>query len=284
MSRLLAVLQIKCRRKPDFWMWLKWYCLYLKCDKIMIIDDDSPVSIIDTINEFRTQYNAPTEISVIRASLLESAPDRQCRQLRNANIGMLMLEPKPGDIVITPDDDEFWWFDANVGESFVDVYYKSTSAACVTVPWMLISSKTPMKSRAASSCYADVFDHVAPNDYNETKFILKYSGHPISGMHYGHDGSVSLSTGKPNTGFGHNYTECPFSKKNSMPFKCYHFRTTTEAEYNAKMKRNINDKKHTRFYAKGKTFYNFDKMMYKNWPGYTVQDDTVMQIMSTIVG
>jgi len=278
MPKLLAILQIKCRRKPDFLMWLKWYTLYLKCDKICIIDDASPVSIAKVISSFYREYMPSTNIIVLPASKLDGfTSDNVPRQVRNANIGLMALKPHIGDIVITPDDDEFWWYDTSYAKTFINTALK-VSRNTFTIPWILMSSHTPLKCRSDAASFADCFTYAAPTENNEVKFVMKYDGTLIRDMHWCHSNSVNLM---PGTRYENFFRTSWVNKTNSV-IKCYHFRTTTEVEYNKKIKNNINDKLHTRFYAKGKTFYTFDKQMYPGFPGYTYKDLTVTNIIARL--
>lgn len=286
MQQLVAVLQVKSRRPADFKMFLDWYAGYVKCDKIIIIDDNSLWPIKNTVDEYGKKY-PETEILVFYTSNFTTADYAGInamygRQVKHCNLALRLANVAENDLVLFPDEDEFWWATpkAHTFKQALNIVFSAYECNIITVPWILMSSKIPMKSRNDSDAFCDCFNYAAPGTNNEVKFVLKYNKLiNIDCIHLGMTTNHRLLIQDKPVGW---CSAASLEEKMAAPLRCYHFRMTTEQEYNAKMMGNINNPTSKRCYVGNKTFYNFDKSLYPSFTGYTVMDNTVSDIIKRL--
>lgn len=278
MQKLIAITQMKCYNTYDFDMWLKWYCKFIKCDKIFIINDSSLFDIYKVVSEFKYREKINTDIEIIEAKEFDKFKNGEWRQTRNYTLALERIKPNQFDIIFTPDDDEFWWYDTSKYESFIDAcndefYNKRTM--CFTIPWILMSSNTILEKRNTN--FADCFKYRANLKYAERKPIFLYTNsqkHMID-QHYGFANHSVNSTGelRPNEPLKH------FAKVDyNYHIRCYHYRLTTIEEYAKKMYTDISyydrNKQKLRIYA-SKTLKEFSQKMYGEKHDYSIKDLTI---------
>ena len=138
MQKLIAILQIKSRNFKDFKLWLDWYLKFLQCDKVIILDDDS---LFDLTKLFFLYDN--NKIIYLKMNELNLSRYNDIRQVSNLKYIFDNNYIQKNDIVFTPDDDEFWWYDKNNYNSFKTcIMHKMDilNTDCISVPWILMNN------------------------------------------------------------------------------------------------------------------------------------------------
>lgn len=222
MQKLIAILQIKSYNYADFLMWLKWYNDFIKCDEIYICDDESPYDLTQLINQVNPN------IKYIKMKDLHTFGPT--RQIQNIEKIFTIANPNKNDIIILPDNDEFWWFDKNKFDSFKDCVndykIKLENPDAIYVPWTLMRSKEPMKHRKETENFAECFQYRCNIKNCEHKPILFYKGHIDTSFHCGYKNGKTIT--EPTNLYYHS--KCVYD----LPLRCYHFRFTTIDEYERK--------------------------------------------------
>ena len=233
MQKLIAILQIKSRRKFDFEMWLKWYIDFIKCDEIYICDDNSEYDLVEIIDRLKKNTN----VHYIKMNELDISHESKSfnRQQKNINVIFKLCKPNQNDIIILPDDDEFWWFNTSIYNSFkecVNDYRKRfNNILALYVPWTYMRSKEPLVRRDKQKNFAECFYYRSNINECPHKPILFYNGPLNTSFHCGY------KEGKSITSIGSEFfkSKCSYTEN----LRCYHFRFTTEEEFIEKRKGEI---------------------------------------------
>jgi hypothetical protein len=273
MQKLIAILQIKSRNFADFHMWLKWYTTFLKCDQIYVCDDKSKYDIQKLMF-----LDAPKSI-YLRMGDLDISNENPSfnRQQKNINAVLKMAKPNKDDVVILPDDDEFWWFDKNKYSSFIEcvnAYRKKLgNPSALYVPWTLMRSKEVMQSRDKNKNFAECFQFRTTLDNCEHKPVLFYNGPIDSSFHCGYSNGKTITA--PTNLYYHS--KCKYDED----LRCYHFRFTTVEEFNTKRMGEINYD-HARPYFTDQFLHQLSNGIDQN-DKYDVQDLTVYNTFKSII-
>lgn len=225
MQKLITILQIRGYNYADFYMWLNWYSKFIKCDEIWVCDDASSYDLrplIELIN--------PNIHYVKRNELDFGKFPGGNQQVKIYNCILAKANPNKDDIIICPDDDEFWWFDQNKFNSFKDCVndYRSKlgNTKALLVPWTLMRSKEVMQNRKQTECFAECFTYRADIDNCEHKPVMFFDGFINTSFHNGYTEARTIT--EPVNLWYHS--KCKYD----LPLRCYHFRFTTVEEYERK--------------------------------------------------
>jgi len=242
MQKLIAILQIKSFNYADFLMWLKWYNDFIKCDDIYVCDDESSYDLKKLIN-----FVNPN-IHFIKMSSLDISNENKSfnKQQKNVNAILKIAKPEKDDIIILPDNDEFWWYDETKFSSFKDCvndYRKKLgNVDAIYVPWTLMRSKEPMIHREKTQNYAECFKYRCNVSGCEHKSIMFYKGPIEISFHCGYVNGKTITA--PTNLYYHS--KCVYD----LPLRCYHFRFTTVEEFAFKRSCEISVKDKPRPYLK----------------------------------
>lgn len=227
-QKLYAILIIKSSNLNDFIMWLDWYEKFIKCDKIVIINDNSDFVLINYINKYD---------NIILINDLYSRD----KQVENYNTVITdVLKPNIDDIIIIPDFDEFWWYDTTKFSSFIEcamnefIKYKTHS---VCIPWTNMMSEYLLQERPWYRMnYNDLCKYRVTTKVSEIKPIILYNGEILENVHSG------LKEFNPitNINIGENKKGIIFAETAyDYYLRLYHYRITTISEYNNKIKTSL---------------------------------------------
>lgn len=274
-QRLTAILQIKSRRFADFYMWLNWYVYFLKCDDIYICDDDSVYDITKMFSLINT-----CNIHYIKMRDLDISHERKDfnRQQKNINAILRICQPKINDIILLPDDDEFWWYDATKYKSFIecvnDYRIKLNNTSALYVPWTLMRSKEVMHERPYNANFADAFQFRCNVTNCEHKPVLFYKGPIDTSFHCGYIDGKSITS--PSNLYYHSM--CKYDE----PLRCYHFRFTTVTEYAVKRLGEISIQNKPRSYLSAEFLHHKFNGQDQN-DKYEIYDATVFETYNKII-
>lgn len=268
MQKVIAILQIKGYNYSDFAMWLKWYTDFIKCDEIAICDDNSAYDLkqlIEIINP-DVKYWKRQQLN------FKNAPGMNNDQVKIYNHILQLIKPNKDDIILLPDDDEFFWYDTTKFSSFAECanfYRMKLNTDAVLVPWTLMRSKEIIQSRKLYENFADCFNFRTNIDSCEHKPIMFYKGLINTTHHNGY------TNGKPITEFASNKSII-FSKcKYDLPLRCYHYRFTTIDDYKLKMSSDVAMHIPRTQMGYSKDFRNFVKNNINQNGSYDIEDLTV---------
>lgn len=285
MNNVLIFSQMRHRRPEDFKMWLLWYSIYIKADKILILDDESEFDILQYKDEIVKQYNIKTEIIILKQQLFDKFKSKFSRQIRNQNLGFRYLNAQDNDICLAPDDDEFWWYDISKYQSFKECLltkFKENNATCLNMPWIMMSSHTPLKNRKNNENFSDVFNYYTKLSENEVKYFLLWKhNQEIDCQHKGIKNiSKNIFTKKNNN---EQYVRAVCTDEMYFyDLKLYHFNITTEEEFNLKMNSDTSTHKKRWWMSDDMNFLNYNKKTHPDFTGYDFKDDSVKYITDDI--
>lgn len=258
-NKLITILNVKSYIPSDLECWVRWYIHFIRPDEIYIIEDNSLYDIYPLLDY--------PNIKILKSEELPKS--KSVQQLSNYNTLLkTIIKPNVGDIIITPDDDEFWWYDTQKYQSFKECcndILKEKDGICV--PTILMGSKDVPKTR---NNYIETFKYrISTQTKSEKKFVMKWNKRQIQHIHRG------LHTYK-NINESDEVNDIYGSVVYDYPLRLYHYRLTTEEEYTMKMSRCINDnvRNGRRMYAKNdmrtflKSYYGID-----DW--FDIEDFTV---------
>lgn len=231
MQKLIAILQIKSRNFKDFKLWLDWYLKFLQCDKVIILDDDS---LFDLTKLFFLYDN--NKIIYLKMNELNLSRYNDIRQVSNLKYIFDNNYIQKNDIVFTPDDDEFWWYDKNNYNSFKTcIMHKMDilNTDCISVPWILMNNNVPLITRDKDLITTFLYRNTL--EFVEHKSILKFNRQIDSNLHnlYKTNKSTTMIDKKYNYQSKTNYKD---------DIRCYHFRFTTIEEFKQKRLSTISSK------------------------------------------
>ena len=227
-QKLYAILIIKSNNAEDFVMWLDWYEKFIKCDKIVIINDNSDIAIVNYINNYD---------NIILIDNLFSKDN----QIENYNsVIQEILKPNIDDIIIMPDFDEFWWYDTTKFNSFIEcamnefIKFKTNS---VCVPWTNMMCKDLLEERPWYIMnYNDLCKYRVNISITEIKPIILYNGKPFENVHHGLKDFKTIT----NINLDENKKGIIFAETDYTYYlRLYHYRITTILEYNNKIKTSL---------------------------------------------
>ena len=268
MQKIIAILIIKSYNFADFTMWLKWYSNFIKCDEIVICDDNSIYDlkpIIQIINP-QVKYFKRSELNY------KNAPGINNDQVKTYNYILQLISPNKDDIVILPDDDEFFWYDKNSFSSFKDCanYYRNKlHTNAVVVPWTLMSSNKIKNERKSNESFIDCFNYRTNIESCEHKPIMFYNGLINTTHHCGYNSfkSITESANKKSLIF----SKCVYD----LPLRCYHYRFTTIKDYEMKMSCDVAEHVSRFKIGYSKDFTNFIKNGINQNSKYEIEDLTM---------
>lgn len=229
--RLVAILQIRSHRFSDFAMWLNWYVNFIKCDEIYIVDDCSDYDITKLIE----LYNSNKNIFYYKSTDIDLSMEKKFAPLFNrqqlvCNYVMSHANLNENDIVLLPDDDEFWWYDTTKFSSFKECVLKENQrlqTSAIYVPWTLMRSRNVLTERPINASFAETFIYRTDIPVVEHKPILFYKGRIDTSFHNGY------KDGKSITNVDKNFYYASTAAYN-YHLRCYHYRFTTVKEFEIK--------------------------------------------------
>ena len=267
-----VITQIKSLNYSDLFCFLKYYTEYIKADKIILINDES----IYDIRKLAVFFNNVIVIDRKDTNIPKGPASQE--KVVNKIIEEYVDDT---DIVITPDADEFFWYDNTKYDSFVDcciAYFEKLKTYTVYVPWTLISNNTLLESRKPSQNYIETFKYIAKIPKIEYKPILcKLKTNKFEDMHYGNKFGKNIFN--ENERYNKFYRASINDWNNDL--RLYHFRITTIQEYYMKFRGdpNINT---WRGYAPT-NINNFMKSLYNvDTNSFTELDETLLNIWKNI--
>jgi hypothetical protein len=227
-QKLYAILIIKGSNAADFNMWLTWYEKFIKCDKIIILNDDSELNISDYIKN----YN-----NIVLINGLYS----KTNQITNYNIVISdIIKPNINDIIIIPDFDEFWWYDSFKFNSFKEcvmhdfIKFKTHSLG---VPWTNMMSKNLLATRPENMNYNDLCKFRINVAFIEMKPVILYDNNNFDSVHHGLKNFETITTTDV---FDIDNRHKLFARTiYDYYLRLYHYRITTIDEYNNKIKTSL---------------------------------------------
>ena len=227
LQKLYAILIIRTQNVKDFCVWIKWYEHFIKCDKIVIINDNSDFSLLPYIN----QYNNIILIPALYDNYI---------QKENYNIIIYnILKPNKNDIILIPDADEFWWYDT---KKFISLQHclnaerERLKTNCICVPWVNLMSPELLKSRPWDCDFTQFCTYRIGSEFIEYKPIIFYDENcKIENIHYGlSDYKVISEKSEHINIFGKVLYD--------YHLRLYHYRITTIDEYQSKLRSCLNKK------------------------------------------
>jgi len=235
MQKIIALLQIKSYNFADFTMWLNWYTNFIKCNEIYICDDNSKYNLKNIINLINpnVKYYKRNELKFENFPTIDNN-----NQIKIYNCLLDIAKPNKDDIIIIPDEDEFWWYDTQKYKSFIDcanIFRNKLLTDAILVPWTLMRSKEIINKRNLKDCFCHCFNYRSNIENCEHKPILFYNGFINTNHHCGYKNSKSITESKENSIF----SKCNYN----LPLRCYHYRFTTAEEFKLKMKCSVNNHK-----------------------------------------
>jgi len=250
-QKLFCILQTRNHNKLDFEFWISYYEKFIKCDKIIIVDDKSTIDIKNIISNFSNI------IYIKRESINLSKMTGNNTQCKVVNYCLEKFNVKKNDIVIIPDDDEFWWYDYKKYTSFKEIansyFNKFSNAKSILVPWTMMFSNDYLVKRDKN--FKDTFKYNIKYDFIEHKPLVLYSGKLTTSFHNFYEMSrcKSLTNIDEKINFKSKYEK-------NLDLRCFHFRYTTQVEYRMKISSTIsNPNKKRREYLN--TFCDVFKML-----------------------
>ena len=227
-QNLYAILIIKGTNAADFNMWLTWYEKFIKCDKIIILNDNSELNISDFIKN----YN-----NIVLINELYS----KTNQIDNYNIVISdIIKPNINDIIIIPDFDEFWWYDSFKFNSFKEcvmhdfIKFKTHSLG---VPWTNMMSKNLLATRPENMNYNDLCKFRINVAFIEMKPVILYDNNDFDSVHHGLKNFETITTTDV---FEIDNRHKMFARTiYDYYLRLYHYRITTIDEYNDKIKTSL---------------------------------------------
>ena len=227
-QNLYAILIIKGSNAADFIMWLNWYEKYIKCDKIIILNDNSELNIPDYIKDYD---------NIILINELYS----KTNQVDNYNIVISdIIKPNINDIIIIPDFDEFWWYDSFKFGSFKEcvmhdfIKFKTHSLG---VPWTNMMSKNLLPTRPMNMNYNDLCKFRINVAFIEMKPVILYDNNSFDSVHHGLKNFEAITTTDV---FEIDNRHKLFARTiYDYYLRLYHYRITTIDEYNNKIKTSL---------------------------------------------
>ena len=227
-QNLYAILIIKGTNAADFNMWLTWYEKFIKCDKIIILNDNSELNISDYIKN----YN-----NIVLINELYS----KTNQIDNYNIVISdIIKPNINDIIIIPDFDEFWWYDSFKFNSFKEcvmhdfIKFKTHSLG---VPWTNMMSKNLLATRPENMNYNDLCKFRINVAFIEMKPVILYDNNDFDSVHHGLKNFETITTTDV---FEIDNRHKMFARTiYDYYLRLYHYRITTIDEYNDKIKTSL---------------------------------------------
>jgi hypothetical protein len=227
-QNLYAILIIKGTNAADFNMWLTWYEKFIKCDKIIILNDNSELNISDYIKN----YN-----NIVLINELYS----KTNQIDNYNIVISdIIKPNINDIIIIPDFDEFWWYDSFKFNSFKEcvmhdfIKFKTHSLG---VPWTNMMSKNLLATRPENMNYNDLCKFRINVAFIEMKPVILYDNNDFDSVHHGLKNFETITTTDV---FEIDNRHKIFARTiYDYYLRLYHYRITTIDEYNDKIKTSL---------------------------------------------
>jgi len=227
-QKLYAILIIKGTNAADFNMWLTWYEKFIKCDKIIILNDNSELNISDYIKN----YN-----NIVLINELYS----KTNQIDNYNIVISdIIKPNINDIIIIPDFDEFWWYDSFKFNSFKEcvmhdfIKFKTHSLG---VPWTNMMSKNLLATRPENMNYNDLCKFRINVAFIEMKPVILYDNNDFDSVHHGLKNFETITTTDV---FEIDNRHKMFARTiYDYYLRLYHYRITTIDEYNDKIKTSL---------------------------------------------
>ena len=227
-QKVIAILQIKGYNYSDFYMWLTWYTKFIKCDEIIICDDNSKYDlkpIIEIVNP-KVKYYKRNQLNY------KNAPGMNNDQVKTYNYILQLIKPNKDDIVILPDDDEFFWYDDKKYNTFkecVNDYRSKLKVDAILVPWTLMRSKEIMQTRKLTENFVDCFNYRTNIDSCEHKPVMFFNGLINTTHHCGYVNSKTITENANNKSL--IFSKCKYD----LPLRCYHYRFTTIEDYKNKM-------------------------------------------------
>ena len=272
MQKIIAILQVKSQNFADFTLWLKWYLNFIKCDAIYIINDNSLFDLRKIIELF----NQDKKINYFEHNDLKNtnAPGGNL-QCKIYNEILNRIKPNKDDIILIPDNDEFWWYDKTKYKSFNDCVndyrIKLENPSALYVPWTLMRSKEILQSRKPTQNYFECFRYRTNIENCEHKPVMFYKGLIDTSFHCGYSDGKTIT--EPTNLFYHS--KCVYD----LPLRCYHFRFTTVEEYANKRKEEISVKFCPRPYMKP----DFSPQIFngedQNGNNYNIEDLTLLEAL-----
>lgn len=228
-QNLYAILIIKGTNADDFNMWLTWYEKFIKCDNIIILNDNSELNISDYIKN----YN-----NIVLINELYS----KTNQITNYNIVISdVIKPNINDIIIIPDFDEFWWYDSSKFNSFKEcvmhdfIKFKTHSLG---VPWTNMMSKNLLQERPTNMNFNDLCKYRINVPYVEMKPIVLYNNEFYDSVHHGLKDFKAITSIDIEGGIDNRHRLFANTIYDYY-LRIYHYRITTIDEYNNKIKTSL---------------------------------------------
>ena len=270
MQRLIAILQIKSRNEKDFKLWLNWYIDFIKCDLIYILNDNS---LID-LNEYICDVQIPIiHLQMKNIDISEYRGD--IKQLANLKFIIDNYIFNKNDLLITPDCDEFWWYNKNHFNSFkecINFKMNDMMTNCLCVPWILMNNNTYLKFRTDNYINTFLYRNTLP--VVEHKSVIKFI-HQIDGdIHNLYRDSKSI------TEFDKNYSFQSIPDY-SNDLRLYHFRYTTIEEFEFKKCETISNKKMPKYFSNDNFENQIINGIYQN-RDYNILDLTLINELKSL--
>lgn len=272
-QKVISILQVKSRNYADLYMWLLWYNNYILCDEIYICDDSSLFDISKLIQIVNPNNH------YIKMNDLDISHENPSfnKQQKNINAIFKLANPSKNDIIIIPDDDEFWWYDTIKYSSFKECVnafrIKLKNPQALYVPWTLMRSKEIMNNRDKTKCFAECFQYRTNIDNCEHKPILFFNGPIDTSFHCGYKNGKTI-TNETNLYF---HSKCKYD----LPLRLYHFRYTTKEEYESKRNGEISYK-----YIRPYMQDIFEKQIHNNInqnDKYEIKDLSVFNVYKNLI-
>lgn len=276
MHKLFAILHTKLYNLVDFNMWLKWYINYIKCDEIIIINDKSVVDINNFLKIYKQiNNNIKTNIKIVKAE--ECSNSILNRQTNNYNYVIKnIMKPNYNDIIIIPDDDEFWWYDTSKFKNFKDcvIYEKNRlKTNCILVANILLCNNNYLEKREPFQNFNDISKFRCNLKMCENKPIIFYNNELLKFYHTGLSEHKFIS----NSSYWDNHYGSEVLYNHYL--RLYHYRLTTNEEYKNKIcfDANTEEIKNNKRKYMPNDISLFMQTVYKNCKNldYNIFDDTI---------
>jgi len=269
-QKIIAILQIKSINFSDFALWLTWYINFIKCNDIYVVNDESLYDLKKVIslcdNGSKVHYFEHRDLKTTCAP----GVNLQCKIYNEL---LTRIQPNKDDVILIPDNDEFWWYDNKKYSSFIecvnDYRNKLGLPSALYVPWTLMRSKNIMQCRRPSQNFFECFRYRTNIGNCEHKPVMFYKGLIDTSFHCGYSDGKTIT--EPTNLFYHS--KCIYN----LPLRCYHFRFTTIDEYYFKRKEEISVKSTPRPYMS----QSFSPQIFngedQNGNNYIIEDNTLVE-------
>lgn len=227
-NKLYAILICKIFNTADFKLWLNWYINFIKCDHIYIINDNSSIDIKALVKPFENK------ITLLNLNEIEEIENKSDLQTHTYNkIIFNYIKPNINDIIITPDSDEFWWYNYDKFTSFkkcISDEFDKINEETLLVANILMCNNYFLNSRSQEENFNDISKYRCNIVSAEHKPIIRFNNNKIIHFHLGTKSNHFLTN-------KHLWLANFYGSGVLYDYhlRLYHYRLTTIEEYNQKL-------------------------------------------------